>query len=270
MSGVSSLSENSTKDEGSLVAKDHREADAEKRRLNREVFEVIRQGDVSLLKRLLDAGASIEAKHESATPIYWAVFHGRSACLDLLIERGATLNPYSKLGRTPILCAIKFNRTAFVKRLLQADPSLCGAISAAEHPLVLSASLGRVECMRLLLAHQKYMKAVEEYKHQAFHSASGAGRLESVRELLDAGVHIERPDDHGRTALAIAAEVGQVDVLEFLIDQGVSPWVMGRDGKDILETADPGCRALIERARLMRSVVHDSAYDCACSLGMGI
>lgn len=203
-----------------------REKRANQNALNRELFSAIRAGDVDRLDLTLDSGAHIEARQKGATPLIFAVFWEKLDCLDVLIRRGAFLRAVNNSGRTPMMESILLNLPAFVRRLLEADPRLGMTPSnGLFNPLVQSAILGHIEC---------------------------------ARELLALGIEPKLSRSNGEEALIGAAEMGHADVVDLLIRHGVSPNIRNRKGDDILETAKPGCRAVIERARLGVYVVHGS------------
>lgn len=205
--------------------------------LDDELFLAIWKNDADHVKELLDNGANIEA-NESLTPVFWAVILDRLASLNALIERGANLRKEDRLGETVLLKAIKIDRYIHVQRLLDADPELGSVQISGRYPLGHSAKLGRIEC---------------------------------ARALLNSGADINAVDQHGCSALFNAVKAGHVSMVQFLIEKGASLDIKSTNGLDILESAHPNCRAIIERARLISGLIRDVDIDGAhCHSGFGL
>jgi ankyrin repeat protein len=92
----------------------------------------IRNGDVNVVRALLDLGADVEtAAGEPWSPLEGAVQNNSLDLARLFLERGADVNAVDKAGYTPLLLAasIDFGDTAMIELLLAA-----GADPAAKNP----------------------------------------------------------------------------------------------------------------------------------------
>ena len=66
-----------------------------------------RDGDTATLRKLLDAGADMEARLQRSTPLHWAVLNGHAEAALELIGRGADLRALDELQSDPLmLCAM--------------------------------------------------------------------------------------------------------------------------------------------------------------------
>ena len=82
-------------------AGDQREA----KPMTAELVTAIRNGDVRVVRQLLDNGADVNARDaEGNTPLILASFYASPECLELLIEKGADVNSANKAGATPLSC----------------------------------------------------------------------------------------------------------------------------------------------------------------------
>lgn len=66
----------------------------------------VRNGDLTVTRRLLDAGFDIGVRHEGMEPLHWAAWFGNAAMVRLLLERGAPLEARNAYGGTPLGTAV--------------------------------------------------------------------------------------------------------------------------------------------------------------------
>ncbi len=78
-----------------------------------ELFEGVKRGDVESIRAILDInGELVNDRDESgATPLHHAAFNGHRQMVQLLIQRGATINSIdTRFGATPTGWAIEYLR----------------------------------------------------------------------------------------------------------------------------------------------------------------
>ena len=76
-----------------------------------DIWEAARQGNTEAVKRHLEAGADVNAKDRSVTPLHYAALRGHKETARLLISSGADVNTKNRDGYTPLDWAIDLNRT---------------------------------------------------------------------------------------------------------------------------------------------------------------
>ena len=159
--------------------------------------------DIDAAKRLLDAGADIEAKTAwGATPLDWAATMGSAGVGDLLIARGAS-------GFTLIVAA-GLGRLDDVKSIVTSGVDLTAhrRRGAAESPN---------DDWPADSAH-----ILHDVLSDAMYAAARNGHTQVVEYLLDHGAAIDAKGVFGATALHWAAINDHRDVVELLLTRGAS------------------------------------------------
>ncbi len=228
---------------------------------------------------MLPAGKPHTFEHREATwatPICYAIVGGNAAVVELLIFRGATIEPHSKLLLDH---AVSEDRIEIVKLLLEngADPSQAPRslddgsemrqllkaygvppedINAKNHmgwpPLVYACRGDKgehPEDVQRLLALGADID-VRNYKGKtALHCAAKAGFLKVINLLIEAGTTVDAADNNGETPLfeAIRSTIKngekQRAALEALLVKGANPNLKNRKGLTTLQVAKQMRRA---------------------------
>lgn len=174
------------------------------------------QGDVTVTKMLLAAGADIEPG--GISPLYLAAQAGHTDVMKVLIEAGANVCKRETGGEYPLFTAAYKGHVAAVRQLLHAksDPLLTVQNSEGGqfNPLEVAAELGHSGVVRELL--QKV--GIEgcggaSGGYDALWSAAQGQHVDVMRLLTDAGVA-----DTGKV-LNIAAGAGLEASVKFLVQQ---------------------------------------------------
>ena len=159
--------------------------------------------DIDAAKRLLDAGADIEAKTVwGATPLDWAATMGSAGVGDLLIARGAsrfTLVVAAGLGRLDEVKSIVTSGVDLIAHRRRGAPESPNDDWPADSAHILRDVLS-----------------------DAMYAAARNGHTQVVEYLLDHGAAIDAKGVFGATALHWAAINGHRDVVELLVTRGAS------------------------------------------------
>ncbi|MEL4895394.1 ankyrin repeat domain-containing protein [Crocosphaera sp. Alani8] len=79
-------------------------------KLNEELLQATKDGDLEVVQSLVDRGADVNVKDkENATPIMRSVSRNYQEIVKLLIEQGADVNAINDWGYTPLKYATKLN-----------------------------------------------------------------------------------------------------------------------------------------------------------------
>ena len=153
-----------------------------------------RPGESALIKRLIDRGASVNARDQDGwTPLHWAADSGRTESVTLLLAKGADAN------------AKAYSLTLDMSRWLLSDVRQTYPLSRSESmrkrllqtPLEAALAAGYTATARILLAHLGALTS----KSDLLLWAARNGHSEAIALLLANGADVNVRDAYGWTAL---------------------------------------------------------------------
>ncbi|SPN96673.1 uncharacterized protein DNG_00194 [Cephalotrichum gorgonifer] len=152
------------------------------------------QGFHRSLRRLLDAGAEVEASGTTVTPLYLAINGGHLEVCRILVERGANLQQ-DGVGSNGVERAAYYGYTEIVDYFM---------------------SLGRGDEG----AEPETINENSAYATKAFFRAVQTGLMSMVRCLLKWIIDVNGKDEDGYTAVYTAAWPNNADIVQLLLDTG--------------------------------------------------
>ncbi len=217
----------------------------------------IARDDAEAVRRLLDAGASANARLPvGLTPLQLAADRNPET-VRLLLAHGAS----------PDRCTepVPWQRRWDFDRLFQdEDPApgpgnvgqpLPSEIPAGLTPLFLALQRGQAEAAALLARAGRPERPREELSRPdpatglpLLHEAAGRGDWPRLRILLAAGAEAGLADGEGRSALQLAASAGRLGAVRVLLAAGADPGRRDRSGRNAWHEAARGERVEIIRA----------------------
>ena len=181
-----------------------------------------RAGDVAALRRLLDAGAPVDARDaRGRTALLVATHADQVEAARLLIARGADVNARDDLQDSPFLYAGAEGRLEILKLTLAAGADLASTNRYGGTALIPAAHHGHVETVRELLKTKIAIDHVNRLGWTALLEAiilgdGGRAHTEIVRLLVGAGAKVNLGDGQGVTPLAHARARNQKEIVAIL------------------------------------------------------
>ena len=188
-------------------------------KLDKDMFEAARKGQVERLRALLQSGASIHARDgKGRTALIEACKEGRLETARVLIQASAEVGTTDRDGNSALMEAANSRQTA----------------------LMLAAEKGHSDAVSALLRRWPWVDvdAVDYEGRTALMLAAIHAGAETVKRLLQDGhADVDQRDDQGKTALIHAAEQGRADNVRALIDGNADLDRRDRSGKTALDHA---------------------------------
>ena len=234
-----------------------------------EVADAAMAGDADEVRRLIEAGADVDAPQvDGTTALHWAARWDDHEAARLLIRAGATLDAANHAGSTPMRLAAVNGSAAMIARLLDAGVDPNAALSPdGDTALMMAARTGRPDAVRLLLDRgadvnraetwggtTALMWAVAEHHAEAVELLIARGADVDARTRIypvadAAGSEGPEPEDAepdaepvgysngGFTPLLFAAREGDLTSARLLVAGGADLGSVASDGKDALGLA---------------------------------
>lgn len=208
-------------------------------------------GHLDVVEILLGAGADYHrSQSHQGTPIQWAAVNGKTAIVELFLDKGESLNPRPRDRfedcKTPLFCAAKEGYEHTMGMLIKrgADVNLRSIIGNQGLSPLYAATLGdyplgprwrgtpsarkereRPSIVRLLINPGANLNDLP-----AFHNAAYGGQINIIKIFIDAGVDINDEGDRGTnrprgTALQEPAGRGHIEVIELLLAAGAGAYI---------------------------------------------
>jgi uncharacterized protein len=207
------------------------------------ILQSAKGGDVSAVKRLLDADRSLvgATDEQLKTPLHWAAQDDHDDIAEVLLEAGADIEATTSWGATPLDWAAVMGSTKVADLLL--------ARGAQGMNFVAAASLGKLELVLDILDSGQPLtspakrvatapnddlvadsaRAKGDVLSDAFYGACRNGHTAVAALLLQRGADVNAKGILGGTGLHWAAINGHKDMVAFLISHGADLTI--RDAK---------------------------------------
>ena len=203
-----------------------RQAGKTQKRLNEAMMMAIHGGDMDATRRLLDQGAQADSADPDQQPLALAVYTGRRAAVDLLLQHGARIDAHENQA---LRTAMQKRDRAMVDYLLAKGARLDPApgTSVYETPLGAAVGAGDLALAQLLISRGADPNAPQT--RMPVPAAAIAHNLPMLDLLLGAGARPDQKGDDNWTAL-----------MRLMQDSG-------RLGGDATYTLTPAAAATLER-----------------------
>jgi ankyrin repeat protein len=199
---------------------------------NSPLYLAVSRGDsaVAMVKRLLDAGASVElgpktGDNAGATPLHICCATGAIACLETLLARGASATKLLPDGSTPLHTAAIGGDQRTVELLCKAGASVAALNNEKRTPLHNCGITGNAKVAAALIQQGAAVDGADAEGCTPLMRAVMKNHAEVARVVLDHGANpdvVVRTGDTSVYPLFIAAMNGYDDVVRVLLDKGVN------------------------------------------------
>ncbi|ERF76459.1 hypothetical protein EPUS_06120 [Endocarpon pusillum Z07020] len=231
------------------------------------------EGHDEVVEILLTRGAELDPRDKNGqTPLSRAAGNGFKTTVKLMIECSAQLDSKDNSGQTPLALAATLNHIAVVDRLIQekADVNAAAAAEGGRTALQAAAEGGHLAVVERLIQEKADVNAAAAAweGRTALQAAAGAGQLTVVKRLIQEKADVNAAAAKyggGRTALQAAAGAGQLTVVKRLIQEKA----------DVNAAAAEGGRTALQAAAegghlvVVKRLIQEKANVNAAAAGYG-
>ena len=184
----------------------------------RDMLDAAERGDVETLKRLIAAGAPVDAVNGvRETPLLLAVKNDRLAAAVLLIEAGGNINAQAANMDLPWLLAGALGRTEMVRHMIPREPDFSLRNRFGGNALIPACERAHVDTVKLLLTTKIDVNHVNNLGWTCLLEIvilgdGGARHVEVGKLVLAAGADANIADKDGVSPLAHARRKGQREI----------------------------------------------------------
>ena len=195
-------------------------------------------GDIAAIKRLIDGGASPNAKDQKGrSALLAAAAGGHDASAAALLRRGANVNAADSRGKTLLMGAADAGNEAVTKLLLRHGATVDTLDGRGQTALTWAAWRGHGGVVDALLAVGAKPDLRGSDGDTALMGAAVNGYSLIAGRLLANGASVDGADKDGFTPLIRAAWNGHGETVAVLIEHGADINAESRDGKTALRLA---------------------------------
>lgn len=191
-----------------------------------------RRGSVTLVKKLLAQGATIDTRDASDrdneyhggcayTALQIAAFWGHLAVVNCLLDHGADINTVRQTLGTPLQAALEADHFDVAEILLSRGADIDKHWTMFGSCLQVFSERGHIEAVRFLLDRGANIKDPGGGNGNALQVASNAGRIDTLQILLDRGADVRAPGRSLGNALQAASLAKNLEIVKLLLRQGI-------------------------------------------------
>jgi len=203
----------------------------------------------------LCAAPAAHAQAAPAPPLVAAAERGDLAEVRRLLDAGAAVNARDGRGRNAVLAATQGGHEAVARALIERGADVNAQDDIQDSAFLLAGASGHTEIVRLALPSADF-KRTNRYGGTALIPACHHGHVETVRVLLRSSIDVDHVNRLGWTALLEAVILGDggtahTEIVRLLIERGARLNLADRDGVTPLQHAERRGQTAV--ARLLRT-----------------
>jgi ankyrin repeat protein len=175
---------------------------------------------IPVVKLLLERGAEIYISCECGNAVQTAAFFGRDEILDYLVSKGADIHRCSKRFNSALEAAVAGSQETMFKKLLSYGIDIDRPCVDLGNLLQVAASSGSNSIIQLLLDERMDVNIQGGYHGSALTAAANHGHASTCRMLIERGANLDTRGGKGSGALHAAVEGGHLEIVKLLLDSG--------------------------------------------------
>jgi ankyrin repeat protein len=192
---------------------------------------------IPVVKLLLRRGADIYLGCECGNAVQTAAFFGHDELLDYLVSEGADIHRSSKRFNSAGEAGVAGSQERMFQKLLSYGIDIYRPCVDLGNLLQVAASSGSDSIIQLLLDEGMDVNIQGGYYGSALTAAANHGHIPTCRMLIERGAHLDTRGEKGSGALHAAVEGGHFEIVKLLLDSGAPINCIGGKYGSLLQVA---------------------------------
>lgn len=194
------------------------------------------EGNTEMVQMLLDKGASLNADTVS-TPLVEAVRNGHYELAQYLIDIGADVLDTDKNGFSVLHTVCFYGDAKLAQMLIASGASLEDVSDDGQTPLHTAAAHGCLDICKLYIKKGCDVNALDKNGETPLFYAIRHNHHKIVKLLIVNGANIAVKNDKANQPIHIACKIGNVDTIKYLISKGANIRAPGYDERQPINYA---------------------------------
>ena len=201
--------------------------DREQVKLNNELFEAAKNGDIEKIKNALKAGANINGRdnHNSTSLMQTARYSENIDAIQYLIKQGANLDLIDDYASTALSYALGMKKIEMTKHLISigANPNTLSPIKGYTI-LIEAIYFNNIEIAEYLIDFGVDINIPGRDGTTALMRACSGNKIDLIIKLISAGTNVNAKNNNGWTALFYSADgkTNVIETVELLLNEGAN------------------------------------------------
>jgi ankyrin repeat protein len=205
--------------------------------LGQELFLAVGHRDAAGVQALIKKGADVNARNGlDFTPLDIAAASHQPDVMEILLQAGAKLDAASPYG-TALTFAAQSGNIPGMQLLLARGANINPRRTDGITVLMMASRAGAAEIVGELVRRKADVNEVDNDGATPLIYAAREGQKETGQVLLTAGAQVDRADNHGWTPLMYAAVNGHAEMVQFMLEKKANPNARDSKGRTALALA---------------------------------
>lgn len=188
--------------------------------------------DTAVQTRQIDDGT----KAAKRSPLFAAAKKGDVKRLQMLLEKGESIEANGQWEHTPLMCAVAGDQAEAALFLISQRADVNYRTKDATNCMQLASMHGNVRILSALITAGANIEERDDRRATPIMWAANRNHLDAVRLLVERRADLNAQDVSGHTALMYTSS-HRLDILEFLLKHGADPNIRSKDGLTASEEA---------------------------------
>jgi len=201
--------------------------------LTNQLYEASESGDLEVVQIIIQRGISVNTNNSNGkTPLHLAAKSGHKEVTSLLLKCGANVNKADNDGKTPLILAAENGRVEIVRSLMRAAP-----VADIPSPLLSGATERNKEILQELLNHGDDLNTADTEDFTSPYEEVWGGYVDVLRLLVNLAINVNTESTNTFIPLYVVGQESHVEVVRELLNHGANVNTADKEGLTPLHIA---------------------------------